>query len=247
MTTFFGFIFRFPALDNPQKPARMVLCCIAALIATKEITDSRFLKEEIMKPTSKSTKNSAPVATGEVLDCDALTGLYMKGVERGAELQKKVLEVAAQQNAQAVEVLKKAVKSIPGVPSSLIFETAEQAFDRFVETQKNVIDMVVQQNAALVEATNERENSAEKIVANVSKIAQQSVERGIALQKSLLEFAAQQSKALTEAGKQFSIGGTPAAAAAEAFQKGMDTLFETQKDLLEAATKPLKAMAAKAR
>ena len=200
-----------------------------------------------MKPTSKSTKKAAQVATGEALDCEALTGLYLKGVERVAELQKKVLEVAAQQNAQAVEVLKKAVKAIPGVPSSLIFETAEQAFDRFVETQKSVIDMVVEQNAALVETTKERGNSAEKIVATAAKIAQQSVERGIALQKSLLEFAAQQSKALTDAGKQFSISGAPAAAAAESFQKGMDALFETQKDLLEAATKPLKAMAAKAR
>ncbi len=200
-----------------------------------------------MKPTSKSTKKTAQVAKGEALDYEALTGLYLKGVERLAELQKKALEVAAQQNAEAVEILKKAVKAIPGVPSSLIFETAEQAFDRFVEMQKTVIDMVVEQNAALVETTNERGNSAEKIVANVSKIAQQSVDRGIALQKSLLEFAVQQSKALTDAGKQFSINGTPTAAATEAFQKGMDTLFDTQKDLLEAATKPLKAMTAKTR
>ena len=200
-----------------------------------------------MKPTSKSTKKTAPVAAGEGLDYEALTGLYLKGVERVAELQKKALEVAAQQNAEAVEVLKKAVQAIPGVPSSLIFETAEQAFGRFVEMQKNVIDMMVQQNAALVETTKERGNSAEKIVANTAKIAQQSVERGIALQKSLLEFAAQQSKALTDAGKQFSVSGRPAAAAAESFQKGMDAMFETQKDLLEAATKPLKAMTAKAR
>jgi len=62
-----------------------------------------------------------------------------------------------------------------------------------------------------------------------------------------LDFAAQQSKALSEAAKQqFDISGTPAAAAAESFQKGIDVLLEMQKDLLEAATKPLKAAAAKA-
>jgi len=200
-----------------------------------------------MNPTSKSTKDAAASVTGEILDCEALTGLYLKGVKRVAEVQKKTLEIAAQQNAETVDFLKKAVKAIPGVPCGFVLEVAGQAFDRFVETQKSIIDMVIEQNTALVESSNERGSSAQKIAADVSKIVQQSAERGIALQKSLLEFAAQQGKALTEAAKRFGVSSTPAAVAAESFQKGMDALLETQKGLLEVATKPLKAATAKAR
>lgn len=42
-------------------------------------------KEKIMNFTSKSTKDAAPVATGEILDCEVLTGLYVK--RRGASGQ----------------------------------------------------------------------------------------------------------------------------------------------------------------
>ena len=77
-----------------------------------------------MNPTSKSTKDAAPVAAGEILDCEALTGLYLKGVERVAEMQKQALEIAAQQNAAAVDFLKKAVKAVPGIPCAFAFEVA---------------------------------------------------------------------------------------------------------------------------
>src|ERR1039458_9811054 len=90
-----------------------------------------FPKEQTMNPTSKSTKDAAHGMAGEILDCEALTGLYLKTVERVAEVQKKTLEIAADQNTKTVDFLKKAVKAFPGIPCGYVLEVVEQAFDRF--------------------------------------------------------------------------------------------------------------------
>src|SRR5271157_1293886 len=73
--------------------------------------------------------------------------LFMKGVERAAELQKKALEAAAQQTAEAIAASKKAIQ--PSVPD--VFDVVQQGFERYVEAQKGVIDLVVQQTAAIEE------------------------------------------------------------------------------------------------
>jgi ACT domain-containing protein len=203
-------------------------------------------KEQTMNATSKSTKGATPISAGDLIDTAALVSVYLKGMERVADLQKNSLEVAAEYNAEAIEAYKKALKAVPSVPGLFVFDLAEQAFDHYIETQKSVIDMVVEQSASLVESVKERGGSAATIAADLAKMAQQTMERGIALQKNALEFAAQQTKTLTDAtSKQLGLSGTPVAAISESFQKGVDALFETQKDLLEIATKPLKAAVAK--
>lgn len=154
-----------------------------------------------MNPTSKSTKDTASVMAAE-FDSAAFSGLYVKGVERVADIQKKVLDVAAQQSAEAIDFYKKALKLFPLLPGTDVFEIAGQSFDRFVETQKSVIELVVEQNAAVVDTAKERGSSTCKVVSDFAKITQQSVERGVALHKNTLEFAAQQMKAVSEAAKQ---------------------------------------------
>lgn len=60
--------------------------------------------------------------------------------------------------------------------------------------------------------------------------------------KKALDYMAEQQKAAYEtAKKQFRISGNPAA---EAFQTGLDTLIETQKTMLDIASKPLRRAAA---
>jgi hypothetical protein len=63
------------------------------------------------------------------------------------------------------------------------------------------------------------------------------VESSVAAQKKALDYYSQQHKTVYEtAKKQFRISNP----AAEAFQAGLDVLIETQKTMLDIASKPLK-------
>lgn len=199
-----------------------------------------------MNRTKKSTRKQAPRAAAQAMDVADLTGFYMQGVQQIAEMQKGCLDFAAQQNAEAFELCRKALKAGPPLPGMFVLDVAKQAVERLVATEKNIIDLFVSQNKAMVEAAKARCSSASNMASELSKKAQRSIDRGVALHKSGIEFAAEQSKAIGESFEEkFGLDGTPAAAAAASFRKGVDALFETQKDLLDAATKPLKSTAAK--
>lgn len=112
--------------------------------------------------------------------------LFMKGVERAAELQKKALEAASQQTAEAIAASKKAIPAaVPGM-----FEVIQQGFDRYVEAQKGVIDLVVAQTAAMVETTKHSGTSAQKMVEDFTKSVQESVERAVEIETKALGLGA---------------------------------------------------------
>jgi hypothetical protein len=119
--------------------------------------------------------------------------LFIKGVERAAELQKKSLDDAARQNAEAIAVCKKAPQAVRAVPG--VFDLAGQAFEKYIDAQKSVIDHIVQQTAALVESAKDSGNSAQKVAADFTKTIQQSIERAVEVQKKALDLAAQETKA----------------------------------------------------
>ncbi len=110
--------------------------------------------------------------------------LFMNGVKRAAELQKKALEAASIQTAEAVAASKKTIDAMPTVPGML--DTVQKGFDRYLEAQKGVIDLMVQQTAALVEATKQTGGSAEKILEDFTNSVQQSVERTLEVEKQAL-------------------------------------------------------------
>ena len=112
--------------------------------------------------------------------------LFMKGVERAAELQKKALEAASQQTAEAIAASKKAIQ--PAVPG--MFDVIQQGFERYVEAQKGVIDLVVAQTAAMVETTKQSGASAQKLVEDFTKSVQQSVERAVEIETKALGLGA---------------------------------------------------------
>ena len=117
--------------------------------------------------------------------------LFMKGVERAAELQKKALEAAAQQTAEAIAASKKAIQpSVPGM-----FDVVQQGFERYVEAQKGVIDLAVQQTAAMVETTKQSGSSAQKVMEDFTKSVQQSVECAVEIEKKALGLATHSAKA----------------------------------------------------
>jgi len=167
--------------------------------------------------------------------------LYKKNVERVAELHKKALEVAVDQTAELMEAWKKVFDVVPNTPGLFLFDLFGQTFDRFVETEKGMIDLAIEQSEALFNIAKDRGMSAEKIVDSATTIFQQTVDHSVALHKKTLDhFAEQQKKAYESAKKQFRFM-TPGA---EAFETGIDALIETQKVMLDIASKPLKHAAA---
>jgi hypothetical protein len=66
-----------------------------------------------MPTTTKSSKKTTPAAAaGKPQFADPITPLYVNGVERLAELQKKSLDIAAEQSAEWMNAWKKALDRI---------------------------------------------------------------------------------------------------------------------------------------
>ena len=119
--------------------------------------------------------------------------LFLKGVERAAELQKKSLDAAVEQNAEVIASYKKGPQVVAALPN--VFDLAGKAFEGFIEAQKSVIDQIVQQTTALIESSKGGNVSVQKIAEMFTKNIEQSIERTVEVQKKALELAVQQAKA----------------------------------------------------
>jgi hypothetical protein len=194
-----------------------------------------------MSTTRKSTKSAAGAAKNNNV-VENFIPLYTKNVERLAELQKKSLEIASEQNAELIDACKKAARFIPENPGLFLFDLVGQSFERFVETQKGAIDLAVEQSHVVAGLAKERGNSAVKVAEGVTALFKQSVEYSVATQKKALDYYSEQHKSACEAAKkQFRIPDNPAA---DAFQSGIDTLIQTQKTMLDIVSKPFKSVVA---
>jgi hypothetical protein len=189
---------------------------------------------------NKSTHKAAPAEKIDALE--NFVPLYLKGIEVIAELQKKSLEIAAQQNAEWAGASKKAwSRFVPASQVNPVFDLAAQAFDTILEGQKEAIDMVLDQNETVAGFAKEGVESVSRLTSGLTALFQKSVEYSVAVQKKALEFAAEQNKAVYETTKrQFGVSGGPV----ESFQKSLGALMETQKAVLDIASKPLKNAAA---
>jgi hypothetical protein len=119
--------------------------------------------------------------------------LFIKGVERAAELQKKSLDEAARQNAEIIAASKKGPQAVSSAPA--MYDLAAQAFEGFIETQKSVIDQMVTQTTALVESAKDSGNSAQKVASDFTKTVQESIQRAVEVQKKALDLVTPQAKA----------------------------------------------------
>lgn len=190
-------------------------------------------------PTPKKSTKTANGSAKKNEVVEAFIPLYTKNVERLAELQKKSLDVAAEQNAELIDACKKAFHYIPETPGLFLFDLVGQTFERFVETQKGAIDLAVEQSHVVAGLAQERGSSATKVAEGVTALFQQSVEHSVAAQKKALDYYSEQHKSACEtAKKQFHITNNPAA---DAFQNGIDALIQTQKTMLDIVSKPFKS------
>lgn len=177
-------------------------------------------------------KRPVTAADAEKIDVlETLTELYTSGIERLAEVQKKGLEIAVRQNAEVASAWKKLALA---APAELMLDLATNAFERLADTQKGAIDLVVEQTHTFAKTVKERKVKATDTIEEGKKKAREAVEHSVAAQKTVLDFTAKQAKSAFETAKQqLGYSGTPAGAAADSIQRGLEVVVEAQKDLLD--------------
>jgi hypothetical protein len=192
-----------------------------------------------MKATEKGPEGPVTAAAGEKSDVvEAAVRIYATGVDRLAEAQKKSIDLATEHNAEMVKTWKKLAAGAPGL---FMVDLATTAFDRFAETQKGMIDLVVEQTHTLTGLVKERKVQVDKVIDDNVARAQEAIDQSVAAQKTVLDYTTRHTKAAFEsAKKQFGYAGTPAGAAADSVQRGIEVVVDAQKELLEVMKAPLK-------
>jgi len=207
-----------------------------------------------MTTNPKSTKDAAPDSpardtppASEIAQFTAFATLFQKGVERLAEMQKTALDVVANQANDTIGAWKQTAAVTSSAPGAFLLDLAGQGIEKMAQTQKDMIDLVVQQNARVLDMAKERRDYTSKWTTDVAEMVSEAADRTAAAHKILLDFAAEQNKTVAAAVKK-QAGTTPVAAATNAaidtIQRNVDMAIQTQKELMDAAAKPLKAAAA---
>jgi hypothetical protein len=194
-----------------------------------------------MPNTSKSSKKATPVAAAKAEFADAITPLVLGSVERVAELQKKTLDLAAEQTAEFITAWKKAFNYSPVTPPAFVFDVASQAVQTAIDTQKSAIDLMVEQTKSAADIAKVRAGAYSQIVEGVTATVKKSVERTVEAQKKVLEFASEQNNAaFAAARKQLGAAAEPATVIVDTFQRGAEAVIEAQKSILNIASQAAK-------
>ncbi len=169
---------------------------------------------------------------------EAVSAWYGKGLERFAEVQKKTIELAADQNAELIDTWKKMAQLVPGAPGVFLLDLAASGFERYVETHKTAIDTMLEQGKAVTDLMKERSLSASKVADEAKAILQQTVEQTVSTQKRALEYSAANTKVMIEKTRQqLGLSSVPNEVV-DSFDRGIDTFVESQKELIDIAAMP---------
>jgi len=164
-----------------------------------------------------------------------ITNLFTTGVGRIAEVQKKSIDIATQQNAEVLEVYDKAIEKVSGGPGLFMLELQGSGFERFAEIQKATIDLFVDQSTAFADLVKDRIATATKVNEEVDTFAKKSMERVIAMQKKALDQSGVQAKAVMESSSKQFAAGNAMGTVAETMRRGVDAIVDAQKELLNIA------------
>lgn len=171
---------------------------------------------------------------------ESVAELYTTGVDRIADAQKKALDSAIGHNAEIVNAWKRQGSAVPGV---FMFDLATIIFDRFAETQKGAIDLLVEQSHTLAGLVKEHKGKPTQAMKETVAKAQEAIDNTVAAQKAVLDYSAKQTKTAFEtAKKQLGYAGTPAAAAADSVERGIEVIVDAQKDLVDVMKTPIQIL-----
>lgn len=168
---------------------------------------------------------------------ESMTKLFTTGIGRIAEMEKKSLDIAVQQNGELVDLWKKTMQKMPGMPGLFLLELEGSGFERFAEIEKSAIDLMVEQSKAFADLVKDRGVTMTGAGEEVDAFAKKSLERVIAMQKKALDHSADQTKAVVETSTRQFGENTPIAAGAESVRRGIDAIVDAQKELLDLAVR----------
>ena len=166
---------------------------------------------------------------------ESVMKLFSTGVGRLADVQKKSIDIAQQQNTEAGELWKKAIQKVPGSPGLFLLELQASGFERYADMQRAMIDMAVDQSKAFTELVRDRTTTATKVNEEVDNFAKKSMERVVAMQKKALDQSAAQAREVVESSTRQFGKDSPVEAAADSMQRGVDAIVDAQKELLDMA------------
>lgn len=124
-----------------------------------------------------------------------LVNLFIKGLERAAEMQKEALELAVRQDAETIEAYMKTL-SLP--LSSASVDLTKEAFGAYVKAQDAVVVQIMEHTVAMMAIANEYPASALDFAAKVTSFIQQSMGHAVTLQQKALNLVVEQVKVMTE-------------------------------------------------
>ncbi|HEY3706786.1 MAG TPA: hypothetical protein VGL22_17110 [Terracidiphilus sp.] len=187
------------------------------------------------KPVREAVVEDARQAVNEASEArNNFATLYIRGIDRVAEIQKRSIDIAVQHNAEMIEAWKKLAQKMPGGARVPLLDVAASMFERFADTQKHAIDLAAEQSRAVIDSVKDRAAVANKATEAAVQMTNQAVERSVAAQKKVVETTVAQTKAVLEATRQqMGAAGMPADSAVSSFQRGVDTFVEAQKELLD--------------
>lgn len=172
-----------------------------------------------MSATHKSSGPAAAAGARIENAIDTVLAEYAKGIEGAVDLSRKAVDLAAQQNAKLVQAWKSGA------------DVAVEGFQHAVQAQKELLEIAVERGRVASRLVKENADSVSKTTAGVTAVFDTLAGFTTSAQKQAVDFAAVQNASAFDAAKrQFEASGQ---AAAEAFQRGVDTLVETQRVVLK--------------
>jgi hypothetical protein len=193
-----------------------------------------------MNPNKKVANEPVATATEKIDALESVAALYIKGVEGFAEMQKKSIDLASQQNAEIVDIWKKNMQAFPFAQGLVMLDLAAATFERYADTQKGAIDLMVEQSHKVAGLVRERTEGATKATQGAVTMVQEMVDYSVASQKKVLDSSVAQTRAAIDTINQhFGLAGIPVERVTGSIQRGLDSFVETQKELLHIAAKPI--------
>lgn len=183
-------------------------------------------------------KESAPKDSSAKI----LADLAQTGMERLVAMQKVLLDMAVQQNSAAAEAAKGALSFSAAGPARDAMDLAAQGVEQFAQAQKAILDLAARQTSiALSFARDQMDATGPRVTALMADTIEEAGKRTIAAERAVLDYAAQQNDLLVNVLKPLGVPPETGRSFAESVREGMSALLDTQEQLLEVASRPLKA------
>lgn len=163
----------------------------------------------------------------------SLPAMIAEWVRQGAEgfiaTQKIMLDLAAQQNALALTIVRERLGSLRGVPVKTLMEFAGKGVENFMELQKILLDLAARQNAIVADGT--KPGWAGTRIEPMAEVVRQSIDNLIDAQKHFLHLAEKHTEAAI---RDVEDGKMPSSTHLEKLARdGMKNFLESQKKFLD--------------